>query len=109
MTTVLSDSNVLIYSAAHFETHGIFHFFLNTSTISQDQDHVDANEHTDDEDEELGGNSVGSLHRYLLNFDAFSLVEIDAYLGLVDQVRANVLQNVLRSYITTEGHTVNSH
>ena len=105
----MSYSNVLVYRAAHFETHSILHFFLNTSAISQDQDHVDTNEHTDNEDEELGGNSVGSLNRYFLNLDTFSLVEIDAYLRLVEQVRANVLQNVLRCYITTESHTVNSH
>ena len=109
MTIALSYGNILIDSATHFETHGIFHLLLNASAISQNQDYVHADEYTDDQDEELGGHSVGSLHRYFLNFDTFSLVEIDAYLGLVDKVSANVLKNVLRCYIATESHTINSH
>ena len=108
-STVLSDGNVLVHGTAYLETHRVLHFLFNTSTISQDQDYVDADEHTDDQNEKLGGHRVRSLHRNFLNFDPFPLVEIDAYFRLVDQVCANVLQDVLRGYIATESNPVNCH
>lgn len=106
---VLSHSDVLRYCAAYFESHGVFHLFLDASTVGKDEQDIDANKDAYDGDEEFSRDGVGRIDDLLLVLDVLSIVEVDAYLRLVDQVGAHVLQDVLGCDVSAESHAVDGH
>ena len=107
-TIQLSYRDVLGDGVAYLETHGIFHLFLDTLTVGDDQEGVGTDENNDYDNNGESTDSTLALNFYGLINNVFFFGKMDADFRFVYQIGADIFQNVLCGDCAAESLFVDS-